>query len=96
MGIYIKGEEMPETCSKCKLFCNEYMLCGVTGFPFRSQEMYERRMYDCPLVFVPPHGRLIDADELINNTDIVSEWGDESGCSEEKINDAPTIIPPEK
>ena len=57
MGIYIKGMEMPTTCGKCKIKnaikCNRWELV-------RSVLLDRHR--DCPLVPVPPHGRLIDVD----------------------------------
>ena len=60
MSIYIKGMEMPTTCGKCKIKnaikCNKWELV-------RSVVLDRHR--DCPLIPVPPHGRLIDEDVLI-------------------------------
>lgn len=60
MGVYIKME-MPENCALCPvwdagncLVATEAVICEYTKRPF-----------DCPLVPVPPHGRLIDADDFI-------------------------------
>lgn len=86
MGLYIEKTELPKGG-------NETIIRILPNGEILDQYGHHLGVSALP---VPPHGRLIDADELINNTDIVSEWGDESGCSEEKINDAPTIIPPEK
>lgn len=65
MGVYIKNMKMPGACLACD-FCN----------PF-AEEPYCRRLMkitpktttlpDCPLVSVPPHGRLIDADALVKD-----------------------------
>ena len=55
MSIYIKGMGMPKSCSDCKIFC---------GLPYQLRDKKGRRP-DCPLVPVPPHGRLIDADEVM-------------------------------
>lgn len=65
MGVYIRGMEMPKNCIKCKL-CVSYK-CVLTGEIRWSDEFdYDsKRFEDCPLVPVPPHGRLIDADALI-------------------------------
>lgn len=59
MSILIKGMEMPTSCAKCKLF-GEYgcPFVGVVGYALTRGERNE----DCPLVPVPPHGRVIDAD----------------------------------
>ena len=72
MSVFIKGLEMPQNCSDCPLNYDQ-MACKVTGTRWWSDTMVlmgfdsdKERLYDCPLVEIPtPHGRLIDADELI-------------------------------
>lgn len=63
MGVYIKME-MPQSCDDCRLnngiscyAVPEYTEDGVVG---RTDDRPEW----CPLVPVPKHGRLIDADAL--------------------------------
>lgn len=63
MGVYIRGMEMPTNCDSCPCYYetegawrNE---CEVLG---REHYLTEERPSWCPLVPVPPHGRLIDAD----------------------------------
>ena len=52
---------MPKACEVCP--CNDdNWRCGATGEYFDYDDMCERRRADCPLIEVPPHGRLIDAD----------------------------------
>lgn len=65
MGVYIKGMEMPHSCDDCRLK-SSYV------YAVRTEECsYYRRSVDpyvsigkrpdwCPLVEVPPHGRLVD------------------------------------
>lgn len=63
--ILITGMEMPNTCRRCI----------EMGIPVRCRVMKEEavtavmsgynRPSDCPLVEVPTHGRLIDADVLM-------------------------------
>ena len=68
MGIYLPNMELPTSCRSCRFAglggrrC-ELNVCMFTGEsqPTLSQE----RMSTCPLVPVPPHGRLIDADANI-------------------------------
>lgn len=67
MGVYIKGMEMPTNCRVCRFAglggrrC-ELSVCMFTG---ESQPtLSPERMSACPLVPVPPHGRLIDGDYL--------------------------------
>ena len=74
MSILIKGMEMPQTCWPCPFFHTslhnigddellERYVCLRTGE--RTEEYVTGRMSNCPLVPVPPHGRLIDADEML-------------------------------
>ena len=71
MGIYIKGRKyMPENCAMCPL-ChrnfdgNETRLACYALKKWCDENI--DRLSDCPLVEVPePHGRLIDADALMN------------------------------
>lgn len=62
MSVLVKRMDMPTGCLSCD-FCNVR-----TGNPYciRLMELTPKttRLAECPLVPVPPHGRLIDADEL--------------------------------
>ena len=57
MSVYIKGMEMPENCDDCPI-ANCRMDNGWLHYPDRPE--------DCPLIPVPDHGRLIDADALMD------------------------------
>ena len=62
MGVYIKGMEIPQNCDECPL----NSMCGYS----LHMPLYhtEKRHDDCPLIEVPdPHGRLIDADALVED-----------------------------
>lgn len=70
MGVYIKGMKMPESCDDCRIMmledtnCVPELYCGCPiVFKAHPQGVGHRPDY-CPLVPVPPHGRLIDADAL--------------------------------
>ena len=69
MSVYIKGMEMPTCCAECRFLdeSGDYPWCIITdeqrGYNFRIREL---RMPHCPLVPVPDHGRLIDADKLMD------------------------------
>ena len=68
VSVLIKGMEMPTSCGDCKAFvCYKQWagdmgdcFCGITKEDAKAKE----KNADCPLVPVPPHGRLIDADAL--------------------------------
>ena len=67
MSILIKGMKMPKDCPYCPLahwnFKNEFTGCEIVKKYFSQEEMYAEGKPDfCPLVEIPPHGRLIDAD----------------------------------
>ena len=66
MDILIKNMEMPQSCSGCPLGVHEegsyYYECKATEgitLDWKNKPNY------CPLVEVPTHGRLIDADALL-------------------------------
>jgi hypothetical protein len=67
MGVYI-DMEMPKSCRDCR-FCNgqantDYGVCAWCDVDGKARDAYT--MQDCPLVHVPPHGRLVDADRLLS------------------------------
>ena len=73
MGVYIKGMEMPKSCEECPLsmvvesgmeygYGCQYTL--TTGNPKMREKDCTARPTWCPLIELPPHGRLIDADAL--------------------------------
>ena len=91
MSIVIKGMEMPicRTCPVCdeKLFGN---YCRITeeivSFGFERGEK-------CPLIELPPHGRLIDADALLKpKNQHVDVLADEWYVTVRTIESAPTIL----
>ena len=57
MSVLIKGMEMPKNCGECPMICEDD-LCHIT----KGGRTINERPPHCPLIEVPPHGRLIDAD----------------------------------
>ena len=113
MGLYIAEMDMPENCYKCPVrnqgFSGDGMKCGKTGSVLSWYDGNRKRMDNCPLLFVPPHGRLGDLGALILEIkEYIEEYNelDENGyhnlkwCAmkeaEAKIENAPTIIPAEE
>ena len=107
MSFLVKGMEMPHSCGDCVL-CRPKgpypCYCYIKQFPIKPSET-DLRDGLCPLAEVPtPHGRLKDADVLIEqireeginqaesyanrNHPVVRAYGDCYG----KVVDAPTII----
>ena len=67
MSVLIKGMEMPTNGCRGCIFVNRKWHGDIC--PFLKREVtgnVERGGFqtDCPLIPVPPHGRLIDADEI--------------------------------
>ena len=66
MSVLIKGMKMPQSREECQ-FCFE----PYNSEPFCNLFPGEFCLFGtaCPLVPVPPHGRLIDADALMANAE---------------------------
>ena len=66
MSILIKGMEMPQNCRTCPMLFDghNYRWCNITGESLGIEETDNGRNEYCPLIEVPPHGRLIDADKF--------------------------------
>ena len=102
MSILIKGMEMPTSCGECDLCAcyvredgtEENYRCPITMYPIHN---FDERHKRCPLVELPPHGRLIDADALMKKV----EHDTPLSTVFEKtmrmyLNNAPTIIEAEE
>ena len=101
-GIYIKGMEMPTNCYRCLFFrmttiwnkddeLDDLFRCVRTG-----EESWEYRggyLPNCPLIPVPDHGRLIDADEIPYNKIMLEDDEFYYGVTKPYIDRMPTIIP---
>ena len=61
MSILIRGMEMPQKCGQCKFYHAEYpMYCmAVKGYRTVGAPYGMPRPDWCPLIELPPHGRLI-------------------------------------
>ena len=96
MSVYIPGMEMPKNCYGCP--CNKddgfgFFTCGVT----RSECDFISLPPNCPLIPVPDHGRLIDADALIKHeVRIPFGGGHLPVVYASYVRHAPTIIPADK
>lgn len=98
MSVLINGMEMPKGCAFCKISRRngKRMIC-----PFIWQREWDihdpmsadHRLDGCPLIPVPEHGRLIDADALLQECQRDEAYGYLSAF---EIDNAPTIIPAEE
>jgi len=109
MSVYIKGMEMPTSCFYCpfreKVNPDDYVCMALNKeFEETFSLIAGKRYKNCPLIPVPEHGRLIDADALESvcveqETDNYCKqhqprnWARAFECFEMYVSDAPTIIP---
>lgn len=98
MGIYLPNMEMPKSCCECILAklspTGETLICNYN----LPTVPWDETPFDCPLVPVPPHGRLIDADALANkHRTMAYEDGGRKysfhASAKAWVEEAPTIIP---
>ena len=94
-GIYIPGLAMPTNCLDCPVYWDK-----CPNFETEGEEYLERIHPDCPLVPVPEHGRLIDADRLRHSHCAECTLYPDNCLGDEcdwdsifHIDHAPTIIP---
>ena len=99
MSILIKGMKMP-SCNDCPL-AGDFKCNLMPSIPALCKEydiavQNRKRLNNCPLIEIPPHGRLIDADTLT----VQHGWLDNFDNTHthiqfvyaNEINYAPTII----
>ena len=72
MSILIRGMEMPNICAYCFLDASE---CDLHA----KVNIWRERHPNCPLIELPPHGRLGDLDELINGCEKLMRMLDPEG-----------------
>lgn len=90
MSILIKGMEIPTSCSRCFCMASCRLWKNIMHPEFN-------RHRNCPLVPVPPHGRLGDLDALAES---VTTPGIFSPVVSSEVlaflRNAPTIVPAEE
>lgn len=102
MSILIKGLHKPDKNHSCPFVDAEYGYClvdlGITGRGEKCEYMKE-----CPLIELPDHGRLIDADKLKESHCVECTLypdrclGDNCDWSSiYHLDHAPTVIPAER
>lgn len=65
MSVIVKGMEMPKNCQECGLYIEG--ACYAKGYRDYRLIMDKSKPDDCPLIELPPHGRLADLDKMIND-----------------------------
>lgn len=113
MSVIVKGMEMPKSCAECRFLEGEAMdgLCHASEkwlddddyflwFQYPEGDIDDSKPANCPLIEIPPHGRLIDADEFEKYVELEYETREISHPSWIKFRvwcgDQPTIIEAEE
>lgn len=66
--VLIKGMKLPKSCDECWMtYEGDSDNCPVVNESVVKYMVEEKRHPSCPLVEVRPYGRMIDADNLIND-----------------------------
>lgn len=65
MSVYVMHMDKPKNCTGCDL--NDGIYCSVIKGDSYVKDMcvMGELRHDCPVLFVPPHGKLIDADAFL-------------------------------
>ena len=87
MDILIKGMKKPTACYKCPLRTGKY--CGILTENEKCAE--DGVLPHCPIVEIPSHGRLIDADRLSIQRENYDTYNDYSEAFD-MIDNAPTVV----
>lgn len=106
-GVYFPKMQLPDKCKHCDLVFDlrASMYCPVSGEFIDFEDTPETAK--CPGIPVPDHGRLIDADALIDaiiakyirherNRELVFAVVEIKQDLADIINELPTIIPADK
>ena len=95
MSVIVKGMEMPQNCGECPFIFSSWGIeyyCHLARASTSAEYVEREKMTNCPLVELPPHGRLGDLDKL-NIHDISPVDGFcVMGVTEEDIELADTVI----
>ena len=95
MSVIVKSMEMPQNCGECPFIFSSWGIeyyCHLARASTSAEYVEREKMTNCPLVELPPHGRLGDLDKL-NIHDISPVDGFcVMGVTEEDIELADTVI----
>lgn len=96
MGIYLKNINKPNNCISCPLhhMIGRYHYCQAFK-PYLYMKEFKKSDIkdDCPIIEIPPHGRIIDAGTLMREMhNTILEDGEDRRIFYSVIERQPTII----
>ena len=98
MSVIVKNMEMPKNCGECPFIFTSWGIeyyCHLAESSTSAEYVGREKMTNCPLIELPPHGRLIDIKSVDYGkfTTVGNEyqrWW--NGALESVIDNAPTVI----
>ena len=81
---------MPNNCKECAFYIDG--ACYGKGYRDYRSIMDTAKPDDCPLIELPPHGRLGDLDELYEVANMADDFGADTLDMLKLIVDTPTVI----
>ena len=98
MSVIVKGMEMPQNCGECPFIFSSWGIeyyCHLARASTSAEYVEREKMTNCPLVELPPHGRLIDIRSVEDGKFVTvgndyQRWW--NGALESVIDNAPTVI----
>ena len=98
MGIYLPNMEMPKNCGECPFIFTSWGIeyyCHLAESSTSAEYVGREKMTNCPLIELPPHGRLIDIKSVedgkfVTVSNDYQRWW--NGALESIIDNAPTVI----
>ena len=96
MSVLIRGMEMPTSCFDCPFLYGRMHCSANSKIEFNDPDYSELKgRYDgCPLVPIPPHGRLIDADAFEQH--IKEDWNEYDHWIAAEVENRPTVLEAEE
>lgn len=91
MSVLIKGMKKPKNCYDCPL---HYGHADCSYAEVRKHGSVLETI--CPMVELPDHGRLVDADDVIAESRCGDYWWETEEQVPGLLNEVPTVIPAER
>lgn len=100
MSVIVKNMKMPQNCYECRFMESIQRVDGDERFIclafLKEITDLKERLDTCPLIELPDHGRLIDADKVIAEAKSGLYWWETEQQIPGILEEIPTVIPAER
>ena len=98
MSVIVKNMKMPKNCGECPFIFSSWGIeyyCHLAESSTNAEYVGREKMTNCPLIELPPHGRLIDIKSVeegkfVTVSNDYQRWW--NGALESVIDNAQTVI----